>query len=149
VNVKIYSDGSCLINPGQGGYAALIIYGENKFWVTGSKTDTTNNQMELLALISALEFLKDQNIESTSIDVYTDSKYVQLGISQWIYAWIKQNWISKGKKILNRDLWDRLLILKKNYPFNIHWVKGHSNDTLNNLVDNKARAMAKLHHQPM
>lgn len=142
MHIEIYFDGSCLKNPGPGGYASLIMYNDMKFWITGNKHNTTNNQMELLGLITALESLKERNLEITTINVYTDSKYVQLGISQWIYNWIRKNWQINGKKILNRDLWDRLLLLKIKYPFNIHWVKAHADNIFNNLVDQKARSMA-------
>lgn len=142
MKVEIYSDGSCLGNPGMGGYASLIMYNEYSFWVVGYQKDTTNNQMEIVALIKALEFVEKENWRNITINVFTDSKYLQLGISEWIYTWIKAGWKIKKKKILNIELWTKLFILKNKYPFNIYWIKSHSKNTFNNLVDKKARFMA-------
>jgi ribonuclease HI len=142
VKITIYSDGSCLGNPGVGGYASLIIRGEEKFWVAGNQKETTNNQMELLALICALEYVEKNNLQYSEINIYTDSKYVQLGISQWIHNWVKNGWKRGKSKILNLELWQRLFLLKNKIPFNIYWVKAHADDELNILVDYHARFMA-------
>ena len=139
MKVTIYSDGSCIGNPGPGGHAALILYNEEEFWVTGNHPQTTNNQMELLALIKALEFLSNFK-EKLFIEVYTDSKYVQLGISEWSTKWLVNNW--NANKVLNIELWKQLIYLKKKYPFEIYWIKSHSKHFFNELVDKKARFMA-------
>ena len=137
----IYTDGACLGNPGPGGWAAIVYNnnsGEEKKLV-GSDLKTTNNRMELIAVIRALETLPPK----CSLKIYTDSKYVINGMSLWIFNWKKTNWLSASKKpIKNRDLWMILDELCKRFSINWEWVKGHSGDKNNDAVDEMARGEA-------
>jgi ribonuclease HI len=140
--VVIYTDGACSGNPGNGGWGAIIIFqnGQQKELCGSSATITTNNKMELLATIEALKYLK----ESYQIDLYTDSKYVQLGITDWINKWIKNNWKnSSNKAVENKELWEELLSLTKIHKISFYWVKAHSTNIYNNRVDKLARGMIK------
>jgi ribonuclease HI len=133
--VIIYSDGACSGNPGPGGWGACILYNSNTLELYGSETQTTNNRMELSGAIKALESLK----ESCVVDLYTDSKYVQMGISQWIHSWLKNNWRTSGNQpVKNVDLWQNLLQLTEFHVVKWHWVKGHSTDKYNNIADSLA-----------
>jgi len=144
--VKIYTDGSCLGNPGPGGWAWLLIFDSD--WkiikrkvISGWEKLTTNNQMELTALIKSLEELKNSNYP---VMIYTDSKYVLDGITKWIKKWEKNNWKTSNKQdVKNKDLWERLSQLMNQFQTEIHWVKAHSNDEFNNFVDKVARQKAK------
>tara|TARA_Y100000996_G_C22084834_1_gene463239 strand:- start:26 stop:451 length:426 start_codon:yes stop_codon:yes gene_type:complete len=139
--IKIYTDGSCLGNPGNGGWAAIIIEGEKKTHIKGSKKVTTNNQMELQAPIEALKKIP----KGSKIEIYTDSKYVKVGITEWIIKWKKNGWKNASKKeIKNKKLWEELDILTNNFDVKWYWVKGHSNNKLNNEVDKIAREIANL-----
>jgi ribonuclease HI len=132
MHVKIYSDGACSGNPGPGGWGACIIIGDKITEIYGHDLDTTNNRMELIAAIKALEGLQ----ESSVIDLYTDSKYVQMGISQWIAKWLINNWRTSNKEpVKNVDLWQRLLDLTNFHQVTWHWVKGHSSNKYNNIAD--------------
>ena len=103
--IKIYTDGSCLGNPGNGGWAAIIIEDEKKTHIKGSKKDTTNNQMELLAPIKAIEKIP----QGSKVQIYTDSKYVKSGITEWIHNWKKNGWKTANKQpVKNQDLWTEL-----------------------------------------
>ena len=137
--IKIYTDGSCLGNPGNGGWAAIIIDDEKKIQIKGSKKDTTNNQMELLAPIKALKKIpKGRNVQ-----IFTDSKYVKSGITEWIHNWKKNGWKTANKQpVKNKELWIDLDELSKNFQIEWTWVKGHSIDQLNNEVDAMAREIA-------
>lgn len=133
--VKIYSDGACSGNPGPGGWGAYIIEESGVSEIYGYELETTNNKMELMAAIKALESLT----ESCQVDLYTDSKYVQMGISQWVKNWLKNNWRTSNKEaVKNVDLWQRLLQVTNIHKVNWHWVKGHSTDLYNNLADSLA-----------
>ena len=139
--IKIYTDGSCLENPGNGGWAAIIIINKEKKIISGNQKNTTNNRMELLAPIEALKTLKI----NSEIEIITDSKYVKLGITEWINNWKKNGWKTANKKeVKNIELWKELDNLVEN--FNIKWscVKGHSTDQLNNEVDLIAKKAANL-----
>ena len=139
--IKIYTDGSCLVNPGNGGWAA-IINNEGKIKkISGSEKNTTNNRMELMATINALrEISTNQEIE-----IYTDSKYVKLGITEWINTWLKNNWkTSKKKDVKNKDLWVELYGLNKSLDVNWNWVKAHAGNPLNEEVDLLAKKAANL-----
>ena len=133
--IKIYTDGACSGNPGRGGWAAIILDGEKIEKISGSKDNTTNNRMELTAVISALKYVKDKNLE-----IYTDSKYTKDGIEKWISNWKKNGWKTANKQdVKNKDLWSELdqLNSRKNVQWN--WVKGHANNQYNNMADELAR----------
>ena len=134
--VKIYTDGACSGNPGRGGWAAIIIDGGEIEKISGSSENTTNNRMELIAVISALKYVKKENIE-----LFTDSKYTKDGIEKWIVNWKKNGWKTANKQdVKNMDLWQNLdkLNQKKNVQWN--WVKGHSDNKYNNMADELARS---------
>jgi ribonuclease HI len=135
----VYTDGSCLGNPGKGGWAALIIKNNKEEVIFGSEKNSTNNRMELTAAINAL--LKTE--ESKKIKIYTDSKYLKDGIEKWINNWKKNDWKNANKKdVKNKDLWTKLdnLISKKQISW--EWVKAHSVNEYNNKVDILARKAA-------
>ena len=139
--IKIYTDGSCIGNPGNGGWAAIIMNGENKIQIKGSKKNTTNNQMELLAPIQALKKIP----KGSKVQIFTDSKYVKSGITEWIYNWKKNGWITANKQqVKNKDLWTELDLLTNEFEINWNWVKAHSTDKLNNEVDLIAREATNL-----
>ena len=139
--IKIYTDGSCLNNPGNGGWAAIINDNEIIKKISGSVKDTTNNKMELMAPIMALQEV-DKNNE---IEIYTDSQYVRLGITEWIHKWIKNNWqTSKKEPVKNKELWMQLYELTKSYKIKWIWVKAHAGNALNEEVDLLAKKAAEL-----
>ena len=139
--IKIYTDGSCLNNPGNGGWAAIINDNEIIKKISGSVKDTTNNKMELIAPIMALQEI-DKNNE---IEIYTDSQYVRLGITEWIHKWIKNNWqTSKKEPVKNKELWMQLYELTKSYKIKWIWVKAHAGNALNEEVDLLAKKAAEL-----
>ena len=139
--IKIYTDGSCLTNPGDGGWAAIIsINGEIKE-ISGSEKNTTNNRMELLAPIRALKEMK----QSDQIEIYTDSQYVKLGITEWINTWLVNNWkTSKKEDVKNKDLWVELYSLNESLDIKWNWVKAHAGNTMNEEVDLLAKKAASL-----
>lgn len=135
--LRIYTDGACKGNPGPGGWGALLIYGEVEKELSGYEATTTNNRMELMAAIMALESLK----RPTALDLYTDSQYVKNGITDWIKGWQKQGWKNAQKKpVANADLWQRLLAASAPHDIKWHWVKGHSGHPENERVDALANA---------
>ena len=137
--IKIYTDGSCLENPGNGGWAAIIIDDGKKTQIKGSKKNTTNNQMELLAPIKALQKIP----QGSQVQIFTDSKYVKSGITEWILNWKKNGWITANKQpVKNKDLWTELDNMTIAHEIKWIWVKGHSSDKLNNEVDLIAREAA-------
>ena len=137
--IKIYTDGSCLENPGKGGWAAIIIIDGIKTQIKGNKENTTNNQMELLAPINALKKIPKGN----KVQIFTDSKYVKSGITEWIHNWKKNGWKTSDKKdVKNKDLWTELDNLARAFEIEWRWVKAHSTDELNNEVDLLARSSA-------
>tara|TARA_Y100000590_G_scaffold144192_1_gene165728 strand:- start:259 stop:678 length:420 start_codon:yes stop_codon:yes gene_type:complete len=137
--IKIYTDGSCLGNPGNGGWAAIIINDGKKTKIKGSKKNTTNNQMELLAPIKALKKIPKGSI----VQIITDSKYVKLGITEWIHNWKKNGWKTANKQLVkNKELWTELDFLSYEFEIKWSWVKAHSTDRLNNEVDLLAREAA-------
>tara|TARA_B100000941_G_C27964173_1_gene283053 strand:- start:9 stop:431 length:423 start_codon:yes stop_codon:yes gene_type:complete len=139
--IKIYTDGSCLKNPGKGGWAAIIIKEGKKTKVKGSRENTTNNQMELIAPIMALKKIP----VGSKVQIFTDSKYVETGITKWIHNWKKNGWKTTEKKtVKNKDLWTELDNLSKAFEIKWNWVKAHSTDKLNNEVDLLARKSANL-----
>ena len=139
--IKIYTDGSCLKNPGNGGWAAIININSEIKRISGSVKDTTNNKMELMAPIKALQEIKEQQ----PIEIYTDSQYVKLGITDWIHKWIKNNWqTSKKEPVKNKELWIELYKLTKSYEIKWIWVKAHAGNILNEEVDLLAKQAAEL-----
>ena len=139
--IKIYTDGSCIGNPGKGGWAAIILIDGKKTQIKGSKKDTTNNQMELLAPIKALKEIP----KGSKVQIFTDSKYVKSGITEWIHNWKKNGWKTANKKdVSNKELWTELDLLNNEFEISWNWVKAHSNDELNNEVDLLARDAADL-----
>ncbi|MDC0653821.1 ribonuclease HI [Candidatus Pelagibacter sp.] len=139
--IKIYTDGSCLNNPGNGGWAAIISINNKVRRISGSVKDTTNNKMELMAPIKALQEIKEQQ----PIEIYTDSQYVKLGITDWIHKWIKNNWLtSKKEAVKNKELWMELYKLNKSHEIKWVWIKAHSGIALNEEVDLLAKQAAEL-----
>ena len=139
--IEIYTDGSCLQNPGDGGWAAIIIKDDESKEISGSERDTTNNRMELLAPINALKEMK----RNEQIEIYTDSQYVKLGITEWINKWVLNNWkTSKKEDVKNKDLWIELYNLNKNLDVKWNWVKAHAGNTMNEKVAVLAKKAANL-----
>ena len=137
--IKVYTDGSCLENPGKGGWAAIIINDSGRIEIKGSKENTTNNQMELTAPIMALKKIP----QGSKVQIFTDSKYVKSGITEWIYNWKKNGWKTADKKeVKNKNLWTELDDLSNSFDIEWIWVKAHSSDELNNQVDLLARSSA-------
>lgn len=137
--VEIYTDGACLGNPGPGGWGALLRHGEHEKELAGGEPDTTNNRMELLAAIRALEALR----EPCRVVLHTDSQYVQKGISEWIGGWQRRGWkTADGKPVKNDDLWRALLAAQKAHKVDWRWVRGHSGHVENERVDQLAREAA-------
>ena len=134
--VTIYTDGACSGNPGPGGWGAILCYNGREKELSGGEKNTTNNRMELTAVISALEALK----EPCEVELYSDSKYVIDALSKgWARAWKAKNWIKSDKKpALNPDLWEKLLALTDIHTVHYHWVKGHAENEYNNRCDKMA-----------
>lgn len=135
--VIIYTDGACSGNPGPGGWAAILIYGEHKKEIYGGNKNTTNNIMELIAIIQGLKLLKQE----CEVEVYSDSAYSVNGFNKrWIYNWVKNGWkTSDGNDVKNKELWQELYDLTKKHKVSFIKVKGHSNVELNNRCDELAR----------
>ena len=130
--VIIYTDGACRGNPGPGGWGALIKFEGVEKEIFGGQNNTTNNQMELAAAIEGLASLK----EACNVELFTDSKYVMDGITQWIQNWKKNNWKTAAKKdVKNKELWQKLDQLISQHQVQWHWVKGHSGDVGNETAD--------------
>ena len=139
--VTIYTDGACSGNPGPGGWGAVLLYGKHKKEISGGEASTTNNRMELTAVISALSLLK----EPCQVELYSDSKYVIDALEKgWAWGWKKRGWVKSDKKpALNPDLWDTLLTLTQKHEVHYHWVKGHGQNEKNNRCDELAVAESK------
>ena len=134
--VSVFTDGACSGNPGPGGWGAILRFGEIEKELKGGEPDTTNNRMELLAAISALEALK----KPAQVDLYTDSQYVRGGITGWIHNWKRNGWKTAGKKpVKNVDLWERLDRALHQHEVRFHWVKGHAGHVENERADQLAR----------
>jgi len=137
--ITIYTDGSCLTNPGNGGWAAIINENNQIKKISGNEKNTTNNRMELLAPIKALQEIKT----GSKIKVYTDSQYVKNGITEWINTWLNNNWkTSKKEDVKNKDLWIELYNLTKSFNIEWIWVKAHDGNSLNEEVDLLAKRAA-------
>lgn len=138
--VTIFTDGSCLGNPGAGGYAAVLLYKQHRKELSAGFRLTTNNRMELLAAIIALESLTSP----CEVELTTDSQYVRLGITQWLAGWKRNKWLTSQKKpVKNQDLWLRLDKACQQHQINWHWVKGHSGHPENERCDILARMAAE------
>ena len=137
--VLVHTDGACLGNPGPGGWAALLKYKGHERELAGGEAATTNNRMELMAAIGALESLR----EPCGIVLYTDSQYVRQGITEWMGNWVRRGWkTAGGDPVKNRDLWERLHAATLQHNIDWRWVKGHSGDPDNERVDQLARDQA-------
>lgn len=137
--VEAHTDGACLGNPGPGGWGALLRYGEKEKELAGGEPDTTNNRMELMAAIRALEALT----EPCHVRLFTDSRYVQQGIGEWLPNWIRRGWkTAAGAPVKNQDLWQQLAAAAERHHVDWRWVKGHAGDPDNERVDQLARAEA-------
>jgi ribonuclease HI len=140
--VIIHTDGACSGNPGPGGWGAILEFGDHKKEMKGGEPHTTNNRMELMGAIAALEALK----KPCAVDLYTDSQYLRNGILSWIHNWKKNGWRTSDKKpVKNVDLWQRLETALESHDVKWHWVKGHAGHDLNERADELAReAIAEM-----
>jgi ribonuclease HI len=142
--VTIYTDGGCIGNPGPGGWAAILLYGEHRKELSGRYRETTNNRMELLAAIEGLEALT----RPCRVELYTDSSYLRDGITRWVHGWQRNGWRTAAKKpVKNQDLWQRLLgAVERHAPaggVDWRWTKGHAGNEFNELADDLANAAAR------
>jgi ribonuclease HI len=138
--LKVFTDGSCLGNPGPGGWAAILRYNENCKEIWGSEKQTTNNRMELTAAIEALRTLK----ETCEVVVVTDSEYVKNGITSWIHGWKQKGWMTSAKKpVINQDLWKALDEQAQRHTVRWEWTKGHASHAENNRCDELAQRAAR------
>ena len=130
--ITIYTDGSCSGNPGPGGWGAILIYNGVEKELCGGETHTTNNRMEMLAAIKAIESLK----EPCMVELFTDSSYLKNGVTLWVKGWQEKNWKTANKKaVKNVDLWQELVLLTNGHKINWHWVKSHNGDKYNEMAD--------------
>jgi ribonuclease HI len=144
--VDINTDGACLGNPGPGGWGALLRYGTTEREIAGGETDTTNNRMELMAAIAALEALTGP----CEVVLHTDSQYVQKGVGEWLPNWIRRGWkTAAGQPVKNQDLWERLDRARKPHKVDWRWVRGHDGNVDNERVDRLARKAAELIREEM
>lgn len=138
--IEIYTDGACLGNPGRGGWGAILLYKEHRKEISGNEMDSTNNRMEMRAVIESLKSLK----KPSEITLFTDSKYVMDGITKWIFSWKKNGWKSADKKpVKNIDLWQELDAQVARHEITWTWVKGHSGNHFNEIADELARSAAE------
>jgi len=137
MSVIIYTDGACSGNPGPGGWGAILRYGDHEKELNGGEDETTNNRMEMMAVIESLRALS----KSCTIDLYTDSVYVKDGVTKWLEGWKAKNWRTAAKKpVKNQDLWERIDAEIARHKINWHWVKGHAGHPDNERADELARA---------
>ena len=143
MEIEIYTDGACVGNPGPGGWAAIILLENEKKELFGGEKITTNNRMELTAAIKALEYCAKQEKKQTPLQpvrIFTDSTYVKEGITVWIHSWEKNNWKTADKKnVKNIDLWKKLKELTQSNSIEWNWIKGHSENPMNDLADKLAK----------
>ncbi|MBR6026034.1 MAG: ribonuclease HI [Neisseriaceae bacterium] len=138
--VSIYTDGACKGNPGRGGWGVILRYGQHEKELYGAQEKTTNNRMELTAVIQGLSILK----YPCCVNIYTDSQYVQRGMNEWIHNWKKRNWkTSSNKTVANLELWQELDKLAQIHQINWHWVKGHDGNIDNERADYLANLAIK------
>ncbi|HQS10906.1 MAG: ribonuclease HI [Rhizobiales bacterium 24-66-13] len=134
--IEIWTDGACSGNPGPGGWGAVLRSGPHEKELSGGEAHTTNNRMELMAAISALEALK----KPSAVDLHTDSEYLRNGITKWVAGWRRNGWRTADKKpVKNQDLWERLDAALGRHEIAWHWVKGHAGNELNERADQLAR----------
>ncbi len=145
--VTIHTDGSCLGNPGPGGWAAILRFGEREKELSGGFAGTTNNRMEITAVLEALAALT----QPCAVDLFTDSQYVRKAVEdKWLDNWQRNGWLTSAKKpVKNRDLWERLLPLLKRHTVRFHWLRGHSGHPENERCDVLARAQASRKDLPV
>ncbi len=135
-HVTIYTDGACSGNPGPGGWAALLRYGQHEKLLSGAACMTTNNRMELRAALEALRALR----RPCRVDLYTDSQYLRRGITEWLPRWIRQGWRTRNRQpVKNRDLWEALWQEVQRHDVHWHWIEGHAGHKDNERVDKAAR----------
>lgn len=140
MQVEIYTDGACLGNPGPGGWAAILASGRHERELTGAEAMTTNNRMELSAAIAGLKALR----RSSDVVLYTDSRYVKQGMTEWLAGWRRKGWrTSSGKPVENRDLWETLAAAAEPHRVRWEWVRGHNGVPGNERADELARAAAE------
>ncbi len=145
-HVEIHTDGACLGNPGPGGWGALLRYGQTEREIAGGESDTTNNRMELMAAIAALETLTTP----CEVTLHTDSQYVQKGLTEWLPNWIRRGWkTAAGQAVKNQDLWERLHGAALRHKVHWRWVKGHAGHVDNERVDKLARKAAEMIREEM
>lgn len=138
--IQLFTDGACLGNPGPGGWGALLRAGSHEREISGAEADTTNNRMELMAVIAALEALK----KPSELTIYTDSQYVQKGAEEWMAGWKRRGWkTAGGDPVKNRDLWERLAAALLPHKTRWQWVRGHNGHVENERVDQLARRAAE------
>jgi ribonuclease HI len=138
--VEVHTDGACSGNPGPGGWAAILRSGGRERELAGGEPLTTNNRMELMAAIAALEALR----RPAPVHIYTDSQYLRLGVTQWLKAWKGRGWLTADRKpVKNRDLWERLDGARAPHAVEWRWLKGHAGDPLNERADELARAQVE------
>lgn len=136
-DVEIFTDGACSGNPGPGGWGAVLRFGPHEKELSGGEALTTNNRMELMGAISALEALR----EGCAVDLHTDSEYLKNGVTKWMHGWKRNGWRTADKKpVKNQDLWERLDEALKRHEIRWHWVKGHAGHAENERADALARA---------
>lgn len=140
--IVIYTDGGCSGNPGPGAWAYVLLRDGERFEASGAEPDTTNNRMELSAVIMALERLVgDPGLRKVPVELHTDSQYVQLGMTRWIAGWVRNGWKNaSGDPVKNQDLWRRLQGTAEGLAITWHWVKGHEGDELNERCDELVQA---------
>ncbi|MCB1650559.1 MAG: ribonuclease HI [Alphaproteobacteria bacterium] len=135
--IAIYTDGACSGNPGPGGWGAILRWNGHEKELNGGEKETTNNRMEMMAVIKSLEALK----RASQVDLYTDSKYVMQGMTEWLEGWKAKGWRTAAKKpVKNVDLWQQIDILVAKHDVKFHWVKGHAGHPENERADELARA---------
>jgi len=134
--VVIFTDGACSGNPGPGGWGAVLTFGDREKEICGGEPDTTNNRMEMMAAIQALELL----VKPCKVELHTDSQYLRNGVTQWIHGWKKRGWkTADNKPVKNEDLWKRLDSARLRHEVDWRWVKGHSGHVMNERADGLAR----------
>lgn len=144
-HVSLFTDGACSGNPGPGGWGAILRYGKAEKEFSGGETETTNNRMELMAVICGLEALK----HPCCVDIYTDSQYVMKGMTEWIRGWERKGWkTADNKPVKNAELWQRLQAAAKPHKLQWHWVKGHAGHPENERADALARGAISPYRSP-
>lgn len=142
--VTVYTDGACSGNPGPGGWGAILMYEGQEKPLSGYDPETTNNRMELMAVIEALGCLK----RASRVELYTDSTYVMKGVTEWMAGWKRNGWKTSARKpVKNQDLWQRMSAAIEGHDIRWHWVKGHSGDHYNDMADELARQEITRRHK--